>query len=144
MTLRKRKRETRDWNSKQYKSFRAKVRKRDNHHCQWPRCRRTKKLKVHHILPWAKFPELRYEVSNGITLCRWCHDKIHGKELAYATFLTNIIKNQDDAKTVRKNEKRKRKELESGESDVPERNQKWHKYFSSLRKARDGRKRKKK
>lgn len=32
-------------------------------------------LNADHIKPFAKFPELRFELSNGRTLCRSCHQK---------------------------------------------------------------------
>jgi 5-methylcytosine-specific restriction endonuclease McrA len=32
-------------------------------------------LEAHHILPFAYYPELRYEKSNGQTMCRKCHDR---------------------------------------------------------------------
>jgi 5-methylcytosine-specific restriction endonuclease McrA len=32
-------------------------------------------LEADHIKPWAYFPSLRFELSNGRTLCRPCHDK---------------------------------------------------------------------
>ena len=35
-------------------------------------------LIAHHILPWADYPESRYEVGNGIALCPTCHDRAHG------------------------------------------------------------------
>lgn len=50
------------------------VRKRDGA-CR--RCGTTKGLVAHHIKPWAKHPELRYDVANGETLCRSCHRKEH-------------------------------------------------------------------
>jgi hypothetical protein len=35
---------------------------------------------VHHILPWRDFPELRYDINNGITLCLAHHPRKRVKE----------------------------------------------------------------
>lgn len=50
------------------------VRQRDG---QCVRCGATKYLHAHHIKPKADFPELRYELSNGMTLCEPCHMAEH-------------------------------------------------------------------
>lgn len=45
-----------------------------------------KDIVAHHIFGFADFPSLRYEVNNGITLCRSCHKKRHsniGKEYRF-------------------------------------------------------------
>ena len=34
-------------------------------------------LHAHHVAPFSKAPELRYEVSNGVSLCGQCHWKSH-------------------------------------------------------------------
>ncbi len=36
-------------------------------------------LHVHHIRSWGDYPELRFELSNLITLCRECHIAAHRK-----------------------------------------------------------------
>ena len=57
--------------------WRSDVFQRDNWTCQT--CNeRSKKgkfiyLEAHHIKEWAKFPKLRYNTDNGLTLCRECH-----------------------------------------------------------------------
>ena len=56
-----------------YKEWRMNVFKRDNFCCKI--CRSKKDLQVHHILRWADFPELRYDINNGIALCRIHHPR---------------------------------------------------------------------
>jgi len=61
-------------NSVEYKLWRESVYKRDNYTCVW--ClRRGVKLNADHIKPFALFPELRFAIDNGRTLCVECHKK---------------------------------------------------------------------
>jgi len=60
------------------KVWRRAVFKRDNYKCQ--KCENGTPLHAHHIKEFAKYPELRFEVSNGLTVCAGCHGKIHGKD----------------------------------------------------------------
>ena len=59
--------------SSEYETWRRNVLKRDNETCQC--CgRSTNYLEVHHINSFLKYPELQFDVSNGITLCKECHN----------------------------------------------------------------------
>jgi hypothetical protein len=65
--------------SKKNKDFRKSIFERDDFTCQ--DCGATGVyLEAHHIRPWRDYPELRYEVSNGITLCKPCHIRTRQKE----------------------------------------------------------------
>lgn len=61
-------------NSWKNRSWRREVLKRDNFSCIW--CGDTgPDLNVDHIKPFAYFPELRFDINNGRTLCKNCHMK---------------------------------------------------------------------
>ncbi len=60
--------------STEYKEWRKAVFERDNYVCQKCGLRGNKVfLTAHHIKSFAKFPALRYNVNNGLTLCEDCH-----------------------------------------------------------------------
>lgn len=60
--------------SAEYKDWREKVFKRDDFTCQMCGSRKGDKH-ADHIKPFSLFPELRFDVSNGRTLCKPCHRK---------------------------------------------------------------------
>lgn len=81
----------RNYNDPAYEDFRKRVLKRDSRKCQMPGCDNKTKLHVHHIRKWASAYSLRYEISNGITLCKDCHKSISGKESNYESLFMEII-----------------------------------------------------
>lgn len=71
--------------SPEMKQWSRDILKRDNYTCV--KCGRKRKvgdrvvLEADHIKPFAEYPELRFDLNNGRTLCRECHLKepTHGK-----------------------------------------------------------------
>lgn len=74
-----------------YAKFRHDVRERDGGVCQWPGCKESKRLEVHHIRTWSAYPSMRFDISNGITLCKKCHKKVTGSEDTFADFFIKIL-----------------------------------------------------
>lgn len=67
--------------------------KRDNYTCQICGAGQDKKknrLEAHHIYPKHKYPELVYNLDNGITLCQEHHIFFRGYELQFVDFFERL------------------------------------------------------
>lgn len=64
---------TRVYFTEEYINWRTTIFKRDNYICQI--CNKGGYIEAHHILPFISYPEKRYDLNNGMTLCRKCHDE---------------------------------------------------------------------
>ena len=68
----------RNRNSSEYRAWRMAVFDRDKYTCQF--CLRSGvPIEAHHIVRWVDSEESRFDVSNGITLCKDCHKMVHRK-----------------------------------------------------------------
>ena len=69
--------------SDEHKAWSNAVRGRDGFTCQ--RCgkqpKSRKSIHAHHIVPFAKAAELRFDVDNGVTLCKVCHRWVHAARI---------------------------------------------------------------
>lgn len=59
----------------EYRLWRKSVFERDNYQCIWGGKEHGSKLNADHIKPFALYPELRFAIDNGRTLCVECHRK---------------------------------------------------------------------
>lgn len=73
--------------SRKYWEWRDAVKERDGWKCQHCRCEDKKKLHAHHIESWGKNPDLRFDINNGMTLCKNCHAKEETKHMKGKSFL---------------------------------------------------------
>lgn len=67
------------YTSARWRAFRERIMRRDEYTCQ--RCKRYGKLtparEVHHIKHLDEYPELAFEPSNCVALCKACHNMQH-------------------------------------------------------------------
>jgi uncharacterized phage protein (TIGR02220 family) len=67
--------EIKERHSYEYEKWKNAVYERDGYACR--ECGSDQDIHAHHIKSFIDYPELRFDVDNGITLCRECHMKIH-------------------------------------------------------------------
>ena len=80
-------------NCLEYRLWRESVFKRDNYSCVWCGAKNGMGKKIilnaDHIKPFAYYPELRFAIDNGRTLCHPCHKLTD-------TYGCSLIKNKDN------------------------------------------------
>ena len=70
-------------NDGEYKQWTKAIYKRDKWVCQ--KCGyKGSNLNAHHLKSFTKYIELRYDLDNGITLCKDCHKQIHKRKILIA------------------------------------------------------------
>ncbi len=74
------------------KQWRKACLERDEYRCQ--QCFTWNDLCVHHLKSFNDYTKLRFDVDNGITLCRSCHGRLHGKENCFVKNGVKFIKGQ--------------------------------------------------
>lgn len=75
----------------QYRLWMLSVKNRDNWKCRIINSDCKGKLESHHILNWKDYPELRYEINNGITLCHAHHPRGRSNEAKLSPYLQKLV-----------------------------------------------------
>lgn len=86
-----------------YPQWRRDVFERDNYTCRCCEDNGGGNLIAHHILNYGEHPNLRVEVSNGVTLCTLCHKSFHdtyGYKGNNKEQLNEFIEKYNDKKTL--------------------------------------------
>lgn len=74
-----------------YRGWMKQVKDRDGWKCKIANPDCHGRLEAHHILGWKDYPELRYEINNGITLCLAHHPRKRAEEKRLAPFFTELV-----------------------------------------------------
>ncbi len=83
--------DNKDRRSPRYGDWRKQVYKRDNFKCKMQNADCNGRIIAHHILGYKSYPELRYEINNGITLCQAHHPLKRAEEKRLAGKFTELV-----------------------------------------------------
>ena len=78
-------------NNPEYKQWRKDVWTRDNFRCKINNSDCKGKIEAHHILGWSEYPELRYKINNGITLCHAHHPRKRAEEKRLISLCQELV-----------------------------------------------------
>ena len=70
------------------------IKNRDKWKCKMSSAECCGKLESHHIFSWSENPHLRFDINNGITLCKFHHPRKKADEKRMATFFQGLIQNK--------------------------------------------------
>jgi hypothetical protein len=82
-------------NDMAYKEWRRLVWERDGFKCQLKDDTCLNKIEAHHIVTWSEDESKRYDVSNGITLCKKHHPKIKKQVENSKELFTKIVNSKN-------------------------------------------------
>jgi hypothetical protein len=85
----------RNLNDPLQKEWRRAVKNRDGWKCKINNKDCKGRLEAHHILDWKNYPELRYEVNNGITLCQHHHPRKKEEVAKLSPYFQNLVASLD-------------------------------------------------
>ncbi len=80
-----------DRRSYAYIDWRKSVWVRDSYKCRIGNKDCNGRIEVHHILSYTEYPELRYEITNGITLCHAHHPRKRAEEKRLEPYFKELV-----------------------------------------------------
>lgn len=87
-------RSPRGWDGKlsyEYINWMKQVKNRDYWKCRIANDDCSGRVEAHHILNWVQYPELRFEIKNGITLCHAHHPRKRAEEKRLVPFFMELV-----------------------------------------------------
>jgi len=83
-------------NDPAYFEWRKQIWLRDNFKCRIDNQDCCGKIEAHHILSWKDYPELRYSLNNGITLCHTHHPRKRVEEKRLTPYFQDLVSVSND------------------------------------------------
>lgn len=80
-----------DRNNPNDKQWKYAVYKRDNFKCKINNKDCSGRIEAHHILSWREYPELRFNIKNGITLCLAHHPRKRAEEKRLSPYFMELV-----------------------------------------------------
>ena len=78
-------------NSPAHREWSRQVKNRDGWICKISNDDCSGQVVAHHILSWREYAELRYEINNGITLCRFHHPRKRMDEMKLSPYFQSLV-----------------------------------------------------
>ncbi len=78
-------------NDPAYYEWRKQAWVRDNYKCRMVNQECNGRIEAHHILGWSSYPELRYNINNGITLCHAHHPRKRAEEKRLVPIFQGLV-----------------------------------------------------
>jgi len=76
---------------RKYREWMLAIKNRDGWKCRIVDYNCNGRLEAHHILNWMDYPELRYDINNGIALCQAHHPRGRAKEKRLASYFMELV-----------------------------------------------------
>lgn len=89
--LKKSDNDEKDRRSSAYVTWRRNVWLRDNFTCKIANPDCDGRIEAHHILSYRDYPELRYQLNNGITLCHAHHPRKRAEEKRLSPYFQELV-----------------------------------------------------
>lgn len=77
--------------STEYRQWRTAVFVRDGYRCKISNEDCCAYVEAHHILSWKDYPDLRFNINNGITLCRVHHPRKRDEEKRLSPYFQELV-----------------------------------------------------
>lgn len=74
-----------------YKQWAKNVKSRDGCKCIINDGNCNGRLEAHHILPWRSYPDLRYVIKNGVTVCHFHHPQGEINEKKFTPLFQDLV-----------------------------------------------------